>query len=313
MRDRSSSGHRFIRLARALTLVAPLLAVGAFALLGWGDEPFAPTPELDVWMVLVAAQVAAWTIFMGIGIRGLGALDTLFEKWPSRRTLSSRRSWRQETGWFLALVYGTLSLLLVLGYFADIRNEPLLAWQEWKIPLLHVVAGIAAFPFFVGLKWIQLCAEEDTIWSTTAADIERLKSFRRYLRTATAAMGTVVALAVVSTGALRTAVEAAEKTPLPEEFVIIYGAFLSGVVGATYIYVFGSIEARGRSMLQVAVPLPDPDLASADQFSAATKMRGELAQELELGGDPRTNLEGLIAVFAPLIGALITGVGGLRS
>jgi hypothetical protein len=264
-------------------------------------------------MILLAAQVAAWTIFMGVGVRGLVAIDALFEKWPSKRSLASPKSWRQETVWFLALVYGTLSLLLVLGGIAGIRNPFLLAGQGWKIPLLHVVAGAAAFPFFVGLKWIQLCAEEDMIWSATANDVERLKSFRRYLRTATAAMGTVVALAVVSTGALRTAVEAANRTPPPEAFVIIYGAFLSGVVGATYIYVFSSIEARGRSMLQVAVPLPDPGLPSADQFSAATKLRGELAQELELGGDPTKNLEGLIAVFAPLIGALITGVGGLRS
>ena len=304
--------HRFGRLARALTLAAPLLAFGAFALLRWGDEPVPPTPELDVWIVLIATQVAAWTIFVGIGIRGLGTLDALFEKWPSTRSLAGSRSWRQKTGWFLALVYGTISVLLVLGGIAGIRNPFLLAGQGWKIPLLHVVAGAAVFPFFVGLKWIQLCAEEDTIWSTTADDIERLKSFRRYVRMATASMGTAVALAVVSTGALRTAVEAAGRTPLPEEFVIIYGAFLSGVVGAIYIYVFSSIETRGRSILQVAVPLPDPDLASADEFSAATRLRGELAQELELGGDPRKNLEGLIAVFAPLIGALITGVGGLR-
>lgn len=46
MRDRSSPGHRFSRLARALTLAAPLLALGAFALLEWGDEPVTPTGEL---------------------------------------------------------------------------------------------------------------------------------------------------------------------------------------------------------------------------------------------------------------------------
>jgi hypothetical protein len=124
-------------------------------------------------------------------------------------------------------------------------------------------------------------------------------------------MGTVVALAVISTGALRAAVEAAKRDPLPETFVLVYGAFLTAVVGATYIHVFTALERRGRSILQAAVPLPDPDLASADAFSAATKLQGELSQQLELGGDPRKNLEGLIAVFAPLAGALITGLGGL--
>jgi hypothetical protein len=293
-----------------LTLAAPLLALGVFALLGWGDEPVKPTPELEVWKVLIAAQAAAWTIFLGIGIRGLGRLDVRLRSWagddPARRA-----RWRLETVRFIVLVYGTISVLLVLGGIAGIRNPDLLWGQAWKIALLHALAGAAASPFFVGLKRVQLSAEDDALWSGSARDIEQLQSFRRYLRTATASMGTTVALAVVSTGALRTAVEAASRVPLPEEFVVVYGAFLTGVVGATYVYVFSSIEARGRSILQAAAPLPDPDLASAEGFSAAVSLRGELAQVLELGGDPRKNLEGLIAVFAPLIGALITGVGRL--
>ncbi len=49
-----------------------------------------------------------------------------------------------------------------------------LSWSCSKIPLLHVVAGAAAFPFFVVLKRIQLCAAEEIGWSTTARDIERI-------------------------------------------------------------------------------------------------------------------------------------------
>lgn len=311
MREAERGRSRYSDAAVSVALAAPLLAFGTFVLLEWGEEPRPPTQELDVWRLLIAAQVAAWTIFLGVGIKVLGDLDALFQGWSRDGRSVRPERWRMETIRFLILLYGTLSLLLVLGGIAGISNPFLIAGQGWKIPLLHVIAGAASSPFVVTLKRIQLCAEDDAIWSSTASDIERLQFLRRRLRTATAAMGTVVALAVVSTGALRTAVEAANLTPLPEAFVILYGGFLTAVVGATYIYVFTALERRGRAILRAAAPLPDPDLASAEAFSTATRLRGELTGELELGGDPRKNLEGLIAVFAPLASALITGMGGL--
>ena len=295
-------------LVTGLTLAAPLLAVGAFAFLGPANRPANASQELDAWKVLIASQVAAWTIFLAFGIRGLVRLEASIDEW-SHSGLAGRNAWRWETILFLVLVYGILSAMLVMGWIADLRNPPLLDNQGSKIALLHVVAGAAASPFLIGLKRIQLYAEDDGLWSGSANDIGRLQVLRRYLRSATAAMGTVVALAVISTGALRNAVVAAGEEPLPQEFVLIYGAFLTGVVGAVYIYVFSAIEARARSIVQAAAPLPDPNVASADAFSTAVRLRGELSQVLELGGDPRKNLEGLIAVFAPLLGALITGVG----
>lgn len=295
-------------LVTGLTLAAPLLALGTYALLGAGTEPVKWTPELGAWKVLIASQVAAWTIFLSFGIRGLVRLEASIADW-SHPGVADLHRLRRETILFLVLVYGITSMVLAIGGIAGLRNDPLLDGQYWKIPLLHVVAGAAASPFFIGLKRIQLYAEDDRLWSGSASDIERLQVLRRYLRSATAAMGTIVALAVVSTGALRNAVVAAKQTALPEEFVLIYGAFLTGVVGAIYIYVFSAIEARARAIVQAAAPLPDPNVATGDAFSAAIRLRGELAQVLELGGDPRKNLEGLIAVFAPLLGALITGVG----
>ena len=64
-------------------------------------------------------------------------------------------------------------------------------------------------------------------------------------------------------------------------------------------------------MLSTAAPLPDPDPESAEAFVTSRTLRTELAQELELGGDARRNLEGLLAVLAPLAGALLTRLGGL--
>ncbi|HET7869798.1 MAG TPA: hypothetical protein VFM85_05720 [Actinomycetota bacterium] len=45
---------------------------------------------------------------------GLWALEAIFEQWLSKRSLARLKLWRRETAWFMVLVYGTISLLLVL-------------------------------------------------------------------------------------------------------------------------------------------------------------------------------------------------------
>ena len=57
--------------------------------------------------------------------------------------------------------------------------------------------------------------------------------------------------------------------------------------------------------------LRDPTGESAEAFSASVALRTTLGQELGLGGDARKNLEGLVVVMSPLIGAILTRLGGL--
>jgi len=238
-------------------------------------------------------------------------LDGHAQAWLAETTTAWRARWQKETVRFLLFTYSAIAVLLVAGGLAGLRNPYVMTGQDWKIPLLHVVAGAAALPFFVVLKRIQLCAAEEVGWSTTAKDIERIRLLRGCLRSATASLGAIIALAVVATGALRNAVEAAHLTPLPDTFVLVYGAWFTGVLAAIYLYVFTALDGRARSVLKKAAPLPDPNLAAAEAFATSTKLRGELSAELELGGDPRKNLEGLIAVLSPLAGALLTRLGGL--
>jgi hypothetical protein len=317
---RSSGAGRTERfdLARVVTLAAPLFGLGAFALLkwfGWGSErdqgAVGGAPELAVWQFLITAQVVVWAVLAGAGLRAMKELDAHAQVWLAETATAWRARWRKETARFLLFSYSAVVVLLVAGLVAGLRNPYVMTGQVWKIPLLHVVAGAAAFPFFVVLKRVQLCASEEVGWSTTAGDIERVHLLRRYLRSATASLGAIIALAVVATGALRQAVEAAALTPLPDTFVLVYGAWFTGVLAAIYLHVFTALDGRARSLLERAAPLPDPNLAAAEAFAASTKLRGELSAELELGGDPRKNLEGLIAVLSPLGGALLTRLGGL--
>ena len=204
-----------------------------------------------------------------------------------------------------------MALLLALGWRAKLSNPTVLQGQEWKNAVLHLIAGVAIFPFLVALKRIQLCADENSLWSATTCDIELHRLLRGYLRTSTLCLGAIIALAVVATGALRNAVEAAKLDPPPETFVVLYGAWFTAILAAIYLYVFGALEKRGRQIVNDAAPLKRRELASAPNDEATKRLRKGLSEELELGGDPRKNLEGLVAVFSPLIGALLSQLGGL--
>jgi len=118
---------------------------------------------------------------------------------------------------------------------------------------------------------------------STVRDIEHVHFLRRYLRTATASLGTIIALAVMTSGALNHAVEAAELIPLPESFVLVYGARFSGVLAAIYLYVFTALEGRARAIMARAATLPE-DRNCAQGYVPS---RGSLFRRglLELVGD----------------------------
>jgi hypothetical protein len=316
--DSEAGASQRFDLARVVTLAAPLLGLGAFALLkwvGWGSErdrgAAGGSRELAVWQLLITAQVVVWAVVAGAGLRTMNELEVHTKVWLAGATSARRVRWRKETARFLLFSYAVVVVLLVAGGVAGLRNPYVMNGQDWKIPVLHVVAGAAAYPFFVVLKRVQLCAAEEAGWSTTARDIERLHLLRGWLRSATASLGVIIALAVIATGALDKAVTASGLTPLPDTFVLVYGAWFTGIMAAIYLYVFTALDGRARSLMEQAAPLPDPNLAAAEAFAGSTKLRGVLSAELELGGDPRKNLEGLIAVLSPLVGALLTQLGGL--
>lgn len=300
-------------------LSAPLAGLASFALLRWltwGADPDVRarggTAELGIWESLIAVSVMVWVLLAGVGLLLQRRLTAEVGARPVRDAEPVPRDRRRtETIVFVLFVYALIAVPLVIGGAAGLRNPFILQGQNWKIPLLHALAAVANLPLLVVLKRVQMYAEDEQAWSTTARDIARLHLLRRTVRVATAALGGVIALAVIATGALRHATAAAGLTPLPDSFVLVYGASFTGVVAAVYFYAFSAVEARGRRLLDSAAALPDPSTASAEAFSASRAVRADLTQELQLGGDPRSDLQGLLAVLSPLIGALLTRIGGL--
>ncbi|NIK56083.1 hypothetical protein [Kribbella shirazensis] len=282
--------------------------------MGWAGGGADPDPrarggavELAVWQYLIGVSAMMWVLLAGFG---LVLLRRLTED-AAVRPVDGDASGRRATVRFVGFVFAVIVVPLLIGAAAGLRNPYVMEGQNWKIPLLHLIAGCANLPVLVALKRIELTAADDRGWGTTPADIARLRLLRRTTRLATAGLGAVIALAVIATGALRQATAAAGLTPLPDTFGVVYGAAFTGVVAGVHLYVSSAVENRARRLLDQVAALPDPSAVSPQEFSAGRSLRGEVAEELELGVDPRADLQSLLAVLSPLIGALLTKVGGL--
>ena len=282
-----------------------LLAAVVFIVLEAGDEPPDVTPEAraraGVWEVLVTASVFAWVILARIGWRLVREVRELGGRTTSNAIAA-----------FLAIVYVAVALPLILAALMCITNDEVLAGQHIKNGLLHLTGAVLIAPLLIAIKRIQLFAADGTAWSTSVETIARVKELRRTLHLATAALGGIVASAVVATGALRDAVAAAPGfDTTPDTFVLVYGAWYTAVLGGIYYYAFAAVEARARWFLERTAPLPQPSLDAAEEFSTSVGLREQLTQELELGRSAFANLEGLVVILSPLLGAVLTRLAGV--
>jgi len=268
------------------------------------DPSARPDGRLAVWQLVVTASVVVWIVLGVFGARMLRDPETVPD------VTSWRQIVRRARGNFAA-VYGAVAFPLVFMGLTGLENTTILTGQQWKNVVLHLAGAVAILPLLILVKQIELHADDDAAWSPGAHAIGRISRLRRALHIATAALGAIVALAVVGTGALRDAVAAAGVEPVPDTLVLVYGAWYTAVVAAIYIPAFWAIERRATRMLDEVAQLPDPDPETAQTFSERVAFRAEVAQQLGLDGNARQNLEGLVVVMSPLIGAVLTRLGGL--
>jgi hypothetical protein len=92
--------------------------------------------------------------------------------------------------------------------------------------------------------------------------------------------------------------------------MLVYGASFTAILAGIYLYIFGALEERARIVNDVA-PLREAKLQSRDEWEPKAQLRDALSERLELGSDSKKNLEGLVAILSPLIGALLSRLAGV--
>jgi hypothetical protein len=274
-------------------LTAVVAFAGGIALasvpLGSGPLPFRETSRFPVWVFLVAIACASCPV---VWSRGISALAQL----PARRPL------RLEM-----LAYAACAVVLTVGVLLAPTLLPshrsavvLLPYLGARFTVVYVAAALAAAPGTIAMY---------RIWGACLHDEARLPdlvAWRAILQDQLAALGTLIALATLATAALRDAILAAfsaRPDDFPAEYVLLFGAVLTGVVALAYVPPSEQLRRRARTLVEDVLPVPSQ---LDGDWQKQLQQRHDLASLLRIDETSRGAIQNAVIIGGPLITSALT-------
>jgi hypothetical protein len=263
---------------------------------GHPGDAFLRSPEAQVWLFLVAAQFAFW-------------FSALPFQWHERCVIKDEFRLR-----FTGEIRGKhlLALLMFLAPAVLIaRSLPVtpLAHHRAKVMLVNLVAVLAAVVAVEGI-WYVGAALGGAGWSEGTApdgatrDRARVKSYlslREGLQRFITFLGAMISLGTLAKGASRHAYIAARGSPVdfPPEYVLLHGAYFTGLLALVYIPTYTRLVAVGGDILDSVFPLTAPDV-ELRRLAEWQSNRKSLEELLQLRSGALDNLRASVAILAPL-------------
>jgi hypothetical protein len=289
--------------ASTMILFALIGAILGFGLL-YADWPFpdatdafTATGEYHLWVFLICGQCAFWAaalIPISSSIRGL------VSQW--------RRHWRE-----VSASVG-LAAILILGFvFAASAKSGLtldypLPYHRPKLTAISVLGGLVALAGVAAIALIHSALSSVPSGpSRTERQIDEFLRLQAELQRLLTIEGVIIGAAILSTGALRNAILAygdavGEKYSFPPEYVLVYGAYFSGVLALIYMPTYRRLLAVGRGLRDSLFPLQSPRAASwSDWYDRRKKFEDLLKLQLTSGESFRAG----VAILTPLIGSFV--------
>jgi hypothetical protein len=272
-----------------------LLLIGAFQTSR--SEAFVRSSGFAVWATAVGAQTAFWLLVAG----------------PLWSDVAS--AWRRARIGRAAMVLLAGALILILVVFPMLSLAREIPWPLWghqqKVRVLTVVGGLlVGVPALSGIALVQQRVRRRETEPIDTDDvrfgIEARSEILQYLFLA----GAVIGLAVLSAGALREATVPAfvPEDRFPQEGVLLYGAFFTGLLLLVYVPAHLTLKHLGVKVRDHYFPLssmPDPD---ADTLRGWLDKRTTLETLLQLNVTPLQQLQTSLFILAPLLSAILTSL-----
>jgi hypothetical protein len=305
------------RLAGLLGL--PLLAVCGF-LAGLGvthlaqaehGSNFTSTPQFKTWSALAGALVAiAFVIFF----YSVGILRELHSRFPHEAT------WKRLIGSYVAFSLLAFSVTIIFGH------PDTSAVAEYTAPrIIFLVLGLVAsgpsvmgiWVIYWGLERMKdqiVAAGNEQKASGASADeaarrqiLSDLLVARTKLLALLSAVGALIGVSVLTTGALRNALLSVKPASgkiaeYPIEYVLINGLFYSALLAVIYIPAYFRLQDRSREYIRMVFPVPDEGHYSGNEYTD----RDNLGKLLQVDASVGETLQTGLAIIAPLMATLLS-------
>jgi hypothetical protein len=292
--------------------VGLLIMTGDYVVAGRSLEQksweFLATPQAMVWIILVAGQFAFWAT----------VIEPLWG-WRSRLRLDYGLHLTREIRLKLA---AAIVFFALPGFFlVCIVPDSNLAHHDPKTALVNITAMVVALIAVVGI-WYVRAALEATFGGKGAGErpvhsaqegIQVLLELREYLQRFITLLGAMVALATLAKGALRQAFLATggKASEFPPEYVLLQGAYFTGLLALVYIPTFTILAAIGADLLESLYPITAPDL-DWENLSHWQANRKSLEELLQLRSGAVDNLRASVSILAPVATSVITVLLGTK-
>jgi hypothetical protein len=269
---------------------------------------FLASPKAMVWIILVAGQFAFWaTIVQPLW----GRLSRLRLDYGLRLTREIR-----------VKLAAALIFFALPGFFlVRIVPDSNLAHHDLKMAIVNFTAMSVTLIAVIGI-WHVRSALEATFGGKGAGErpvhslqerIQVLLDLRGYLQWFITLLGAMVALATLAKGALRQAFLATGGNPaeFPSEFVLLQGAYFTGLLALVYIPTYTILAAIGADLLESAYPINAPDL-DWENLSRLQANRKSLEEILQLRSGAADNLRASVSILSPVATSVITVLLGTK-
>jgi hypothetical protein len=173
---------------------------------------------------------------------------------------------------------------------------------SWRF-LALISSFLGAIPAFAVTEGIRLTASEPAPAEPSGAQVAELLWLRQLLQRILAAVGSLVALSTLATGAVlalqRSLPAAPGGTALPAQTVVIFGGAGSLLVALFYVPAATALQRRGQRLCESFFPLQDA--TEAADILRLTEDRHQLAQHLGADRGVVADLQTGLAILGPLL------------
>jgi hypothetical protein len=187
--------------------------------------------------------------------------------------------------------------------------------HDQKMMLVNLIAMIVALVAVTGIWYVRAALEASFAGRgpggrpvrSVAEGARVLLDLRGYLQRFITLLGAMVALSALTRGALRQAFLATSgpSTAFPAEYVLLQGAYFTGLLALVYIPTYTVLAAVGADLLESAYPIRESDLDWGN-LSRWQANRKSLEALLQLRAGAVDNLRASVSILAPAATSIVT-------